>query len=163
MGLFQLTPTLQNYFEMSEELLWKKSLRAAHRAGGNRIVNQVGDLLGAQTVDPDELTLLQTNLFTKSKPLEALDAQIVDLTPNAELEEEIVRAEEYLEKIQRALLKIHKALRATPTQTGLRADATHEPVCGGPTDEATGHDPRVSVDRDKHGTEFAHERTGPPY
>ena len=59
--------------------------------------------------------LLQTNLSTKSKTLEALDAQIVDLAPDAKLEEEIGRAEEYLEKIQRALLKIHKALRATPT------------------------------------------------
>ena len=76
---------------MSEEIL-RKSLRAAHRAGATRMVDQVGDLLGAGTVDLDELTLLQTNLSTKSKTLEVLDAQIVDLTPDAELEEEICRA-----------------------------------------------------------------------
>ena len=85
---------------MSEELPRKKSLRAAHRVGATRMVNQAGDLLGAETVDLDELTLLQTHLSTKSKTLEALDAQIVDLTPDAELEEEIGRAEEYFEKDQ---------------------------------------------------------------
>ena len=92
-----------------------------------------------------------------------LDAQIVDLMSDAELEEEIGRAVEYLEKIQTALLKIHKALRAAPTRAGLCADATHELAHGGPTNEATGNDPLVSADCDKHGTEFAHERTGPPY
>ena len=72
---------------MSEELLWKKSLHAVHPTGVTWMVNQVGDLLGAETVDFDELTLLQTNLSTKSKTLEDLDAQIVDFTPNAKLEE----------------------------------------------------------------------------
>ena len=84
---------------MSEELPRKKSIRAAHRAGATRMVNQIGDLLGAETVEFDELTLLQTNLSTKSEILEALDAQIVDLTPDAELEDEIGNAKEYLEKM----------------------------------------------------------------
>ena len=73
---------------MSEELPQKKSLHAAHRAGATRMVHHVGDLLGAETVDLDELMLLQTNLSTKSKTLGALDTQIVDLTPDAKLEEE---------------------------------------------------------------------------
>ena len=127
----------------AEELARKKSVRAAHRAGATRMVNQVGELLGADTVDLDELTLLQTNLSAKSKTLEALDAQIVDLTPDAQLEEEVGRADEYSERIQRSLLKIRKALRATepPTRTGFcdaRADTTREPAGGdGPTDETT--------------------------
>ena len=116
---------------MSEELPRKKSIRAAHRAGATRMVNQVGDLLGAETVEFDELTLFQTNLSTKSETLEALDAQIVDLTPDAELEDEIGRANEYLEKIQRALLKIGKVVSATPTRTGLSAHAIRPSAHGG--------------------------------
>ena len=124
---------------MSEELPRKKSIRAAHRAGATRMVNQVGDLLGAETVEFDEPTHLQTNLSTKSETLEALDAQIVDLTPDAELEDEIGRAKEYLEKIQRALLKIGKVVSATPTRTGLSADAIRPSARGGGlTDETTG-------------------------
>ena len=46
----------------------------------------------------------------------------MDLTPNAELEQEIGRAEEYFEKIQRALFMIRKASKDAPTRdrTGLR-------------------------------------------
>ena len=141
----------------AEELARKKSVRAAHRAGATRMVNQLGDLLGADIVDFDELTLLQANLSTKSKTLEALDAQIVDLTPDAQLEEEIGKADEYSEKIQRSLLKICKALKATGLRVDTRdayADTTHGPArSDGPTDEATdgatGGDSRVPADHDE--------------
>ena len=84
---------------MTEELPRKKSVRAAHRAGATRMMNQVGDLLGEETLHVDKLTLLQANLSSKSKTLEALDAQSVGLTPNSELEEEIGRADECFERI----------------------------------------------------------------
>ena len=90
---------------MSEELPRRKSIRAAHQAGATKMVNQIGDLLGGETDGFDELSYFQTNLSTKSETLEALDARIVDLIPDAELEEEIGRAEEHLEKIQKAILK----------------------------------------------------------
>ena len=93
-----------------EELTRRKNLRAAHRAGATRLMNRAGDLLGADPLDLDELTLLRTNLLAKSKTLEDMDTQVVELTPDGQLEEEIGRADEYSEKMQRSLLKISKAL-----------------------------------------------------
>ena len=52
--------------------------------------------------------------------LEALDAAIVELTPEDQLKEEIGRVGEYSEKIQRTLLMIRKALKACLLQTVLR-------------------------------------------
>ena len=152
---------------MTEELPRKKSVRAAHRAGATRMMNQVGDLLGEETLDVDELTLLQTNLSSKSKTLEALDAQIVELTPiNPELEEEIGKADEYFERLQRALMKTQKALKDTPTRdrTAPRRDATREAASGDElTHEATGDDTHVFPDRDEHISDSAQQPTRPSY
>ena len=49
-------------------------------------------------MDADELSLLQDNLSTKLTTLEALNAEIVEITPEDELEDEIGRADEYSEK-----------------------------------------------------------------
>ena len=68
----------------------------------------------ATPINADELTLLQTNLSTKLTTLEALNAEIVELTPEAQLEEEIGRADEYSDRIQRMLLLIHKGLNPSP-------------------------------------------------
>ena len=93
-----------------EELTRKTRVCAAHRAGATRLINQARDLLGSE-LDADELTLLQTNLSSKSKTLEALNAQIVELTPDDQLEDEIGQADEYSENILRSLLKVSKALK----------------------------------------------------
>ena len=64
------------------------------------------------------------------------------------------------------LVEDSQGLSATPTRTGIRADAAREPArVGGPTDEAstTGDDLGLSANRDGHGTESAHEQTRPPY
>ena len=76
--------------------------------------------------------------------MEALDAQIVELTPNLELEEEIGRAGEYFEWPRR--------------------DATREAARGDElTHEATGDDTHVFPDGDEHIRDSAHEPTRPSY
>ena len=70
-------------------------------------MGQAVALIETTPVDTDELALLQTNLSTT---LEALNTEIVELTPEAQLEEEIGRVDEYSERIQRTLLQIHKSL-----------------------------------------------------
>ena len=62
-------------------------------------MGQAGALIEATPVDADELALLQANLSTKLTTLEALNSEIVELTPEAQLEEEIGRADEYSERI----------------------------------------------------------------
>ena len=90
-----------------EALACRKKVRAAHRSA------QACALIEATPVDTDELALLQTNLSTKLTTLEALNTEIVELTPEAQPEEEIGRADEYSERMQRTLLHIHKALNVT--------------------------------------------------
>lgn len=71
-----------------EELARKIRVCTAHQAGATRLMNQASDLL-RNKLDVDELTLLQTNLSSKNKTLDALNAQIMELTPKAQLEDEI--------------------------------------------------------------------------
>lgn len=98
-----------------EALARKKKVRAAHRASATGLMNQADVLIGADPIDADDLILVQTNLSTKLKTLEALNAEIVDLTPEAQVDEEIGRADEYFERIQRTQLLIRKAVKPPPT------------------------------------------------
>ena len=79
-------------------------------------MGQAGAMIEATPVyvDADELALLQTSLSAKLTTPESSNTEIVELTPEAQLEEEIGRADEHSERIQRTLLKIRKALK-TPT------------------------------------------------
>ena len=77
-----------------EALVRRKKVRAAHRSSATRLMGQVGALIETTPVDTDELVLLQTNLSTKLMTLEALNTEIVELTPEAQPEEEIGRADE---------------------------------------------------------------------
>ena len=74
-------------------------------------MHQIDGTLSADSLDQDQLRLLNSSLSTKLTKLTDLDTEIVELTPEEGFEEEIVRADEYTEGIQRALLKIEKGLR----------------------------------------------------
>ena len=118
-----------------EELARLKSVRAAHRSSATKSMNEADGLLGTSPLDPDELTLMQTTLSAKFTTLETLNAQIVALTPEVNLEDEIRRADDYSEKIQRMLLLIRKALKPPPTPPRvpvLDPPRTHPPPGTGP-------------------------------
>lgn len=104
-----------------EALARKKKVRAAHRTSATRLMGLADALIEATPMNADELALLQTNLTTKLTMLQAFNAEIVELTPETQLEEEIGRADEYSEKIQRTQLQICKALSPPPL-----AATTHE-------------------------------------
>ena len=69
-----------------EALARKKKVRAAHRSSATRLMGQADALIGISPIDADELALLQTNLSTKLTTLETLNTEIVELTPEAQLE-----------------------------------------------------------------------------
>lgn len=96
-----------------EALARKKKVRAAYRSSATRLMGQADALIGTTPIDADELALLQTNLSTKLTTLETLNTEIVELTPEAQLEE-IGKADEYSERVQRALVQICKALKPLP-------------------------------------------------
>ena len=60
--------------------------------------------------DTEELSLVKQMLVEKIETLKELDAKMADLVPDDELEEEIERADEYMQGVYRILAKIKKAL-----------------------------------------------------
>ena len=66
--------------------------------------------------------------------------KIVELTPEEQLENEIERADEYSEKVQRSLMRIRKALRGQPS-----VRPTRPPDPTRPDPDPTHRDPDVTV------------------
>ena len=65
----------------AEALARKRKVRGAHRSSATRLMSQADALIAATTVNADELSLLQDNLSKKLTTLEALNAEIVEITP----------------------------------------------------------------------------------
>ena len=142
-----------------ENLVRKKSVRAAHRSSTTRLLNQADAVLGAEPLNADELVLLQTNLTAKIKTLEALNVEIVELTPEDQLENEIERADEYSERVQRALMRIHKALRSHPSE---RATPPPDPTRRSPDPTRRSPDPtRRSPDPTRRSPDPTHRSPDP--
>lgn len=72
-----------------EELSRKKKLRTAHKASTSAILDRVRGVLGDTPVDVDELLQLKLSLEVKLETLKTLDSEILDLTPDTKLGEEI--------------------------------------------------------------------------
>ena len=105
---------------MTEDALGRqRKVRGAHRASATRLMGQAETLKTATPVDLDEVVLIQTSLSSKLKTLGELDAALIELTPEEQLEEEIGRADEYSENIRRTLLQLDKILspKTTPVET----------------------------------------------
>ena len=101
-----------------EALARKKRVRGAHRASTTRLMGQAEALMAERPVKIDELSSRQTSLSKKAKILATLDDEIIDAVDDDQLEEEIGRADEYSEQVQRILLKIERLLMTAPTASG---------------------------------------------
>ena len=97
----------------------KKKSRSGHRASTTRLINQATTALAAERIDSDELSLLTQMINEKVKTVKMLDEELAELVPDDELEEEILRADEYMEKVYGVLNKMSKILGpvATPVVT----------------------------------------------
>lgn len=101
---------------MAEGLPRKKRIRAGHRASATRILNQIDGALAAATPDNAKLSQLKLSLQEKLETLKRLDDEIVELTPEDGLVEEIEQADSYKEGVYIAMINIEKHL-STPTAT----------------------------------------------
>ena len=86
----------------------------------------------AESVDADQLSLVKQMLVEKTETLKVLDDEMAELVPDEELEEEILRTDEYKERVYGVLAKLDKALGPTTTpppttvaETGPRPLAEH--------------------------------------
>ena len=62
-----------------------------------------------EEVDKEELALLNQRITDKAEILKALDSELVNLTPDEGLEDEIQQADEYLEGVHRVFAKLKKS------------------------------------------------------
>ncbi|XP_064388661.1 uncharacterized protein LOC135336735 [Halichondria panicea] len=92
----------------------KRRIRAGHKASATRTLGQLAVALGETHPNPDRLSLLQQTLEQKLETLKGLDTEIIELTPEETLDDEIQQADDYRERIYEALTRIK---RAEPTAT----------------------------------------------
>lgn len=120
---------------MAEGLARKKRIWAGHRGSTTKIVNQVNTLTAREPEGPpDRTTLAQLKLMLKEKleTLKGLDEEILELTLEAKLDEEVEQADT---RVYGAIVKIDQACEksrsVTPptrlSERGTRMDASDRP------------------------------------
>ena len=138
---------------MAEGLDRKKRIRAAHRSA-TRNVNGAYDLIKASEVNLAKLRQAKQTLTEKLKTLADCDTQILELTGEDDIENEIEQADLTREKITLCIIDIDGAIdlvtRGAITRT-LSESVRTEPVrTGGTTDSgaSTGHEhPTTGLER----------------
>ena len=131
------------------ELTRKKKQRGGHRSSTTRTINQTYDnLRAAEGINLPKLKQQETTLKEKLGILKDLDAEILALLPEDDIEDEIKEQDEYRESIQLALYDIEAGMkpasprpasprphsprplepRASPTPTTTSESTTSNPV-----------------------------------
>ena len=135
---------------MSTELAPKKRVHAGHRASTRRFLGQVDTAIASVPLDVAKITQLKGTLEDKLKALNALDEEILTLTPEDAIEGEIVQADEVRELIYTALSRLELAQQPLPVPT-VRTERPSDPLVTeppvGPTDPAAeeAHDPTTEA------------------
>jgi len=98
-------------------------VRAGHRPSTTRLITQAETALTADPVNPADLELLVANLGRKLGVLAPCDEEILELTADDSLTEEIDHADQYQENVQCVLTKLNWALQPVRAPTP-RTDPT---------------------------------------
>lgn len=100
---------------MGEELTRKKRVRGGHKASATRMITRVEEMLASEeTLDRPKLNQLGMSLKEKLGEIKVLDAEILTLVGDDELEDEISQADLYKEHIYSTFIRIERA-SGTPT------------------------------------------------
>ena len=113
---------------MAEELARKRRQRAGHRSSAKRIISSVIDVLGGgdiSQVREHEIKLKQQrdSLQQKLNTLRQLEAEILDLVAEEEIEGEIERADLLEENVQLAIANIENALSPKVVSSNVNIEA----------------------------------------
>ena len=98
---------------MAEGLARKRRIRAGHRASATRTLNQIDTLLVAPGTEEQKLAQLKLSLEEKLTTLRQLDAEILELTGEDDLEAEIQQADEFKDGIYTAIVKLRPGTAPT--------------------------------------------------
>ena len=99
---------------MAENLARKRRIRGGHKASATKIITKVEE--SASAADKDESALLQMKLSLdmKLETLKRLDGEILKLTEDVQVVEEIEQADSFKEAIYRALARLDQLISTTP-------------------------------------------------
>ena len=95
----------------------KKALRGTQRAAVTCFVTKATELLREDTNDPEivaQLDLKKTQLKEKSRVIKTLDAEILEATPEEDLEAEVESADATQERITLAVMRINRFIAQRP-------------------------------------------------
>ena len=103
----------------AEALARRKKIRAGRKASATRTLGQIGSALAETPPDADRLSLLKLTLNEKLDTLKGLNSEIIEITPEDGLEDEIQQSDKYKERTYDALTRINRAINrvATPSST----------------------------------------------
>ena len=113
---------------MAEVLVKKKRIRTGHRASATRMLHKVECLLADSTTetpaDTAVLSRIKLSLQEKLDTLKTLDGEILDLTEEENLEDEIGHADLFKENIYTVMINIDKNQSATERSLDLTVEPT---------------------------------------
>ena len=137
---------------MAEALNRKKNVRDRHRSSGTRTIAQIYEVIESTTRAGSDLTRLtecKLALEEKLTTVKQLDAEILDLVQEDELESEIEQADVFAERVQRAIIDANNAIgvrevpATLPTVSGVRtSDTLHSSP---PTPVVSTHSTKVKL------------------
>ena len=108
----------------------KKRIRAGHRSSATRMLTQVEESLAASPPDVARLSQLKLSLQEKLETLKLLDGEIVDLTEENHLADEIEQADGFKERIYAAMVRIDSQMTVPVTSESAPSavDTPHSPA-----------------------------------
>ena len=102
---------------MAEGLARKRRIRAGHKASATKTITKVDELMGApdsDKIDKSKISQLKLSLEEKLATVKQLDGDILELTEDDKVDEEIEQADLFKEGIYTAIVRIERLLAATP-------------------------------------------------
>lgn len=115
---------------MGEELTAKKNICRGHRAATTRLLGEVNTAVTAECIERTKMGQLKRSLENKLQVLTGLDEEILGMTHQENLEEEIIQVDQVRDGIYLALSKVELAM--TPDHCPVGGHDTGEPATGEP-------------------------------
>ena len=131
---------------MAEGLARKKCIRAGHKASTTKLLNKLDELRAdSDSIDTSKLLRLKLSLEEKLGTLKTLDSEILDLTKEDDLGDEIEQADAYKEGIYDAMVEIEKLCAAARAPPPAPPRTTTTPTTPPPTDSRRVKLPKLSL------------------
>ena len=107
----------------------KKRVRGGHRASATKMLHKAEELMSHDPVNHAQLAKIRLSLQEKVSVLKQLDAEIVNSVEEAEVVEEIERADTYMEDVYDMMARLEElSLKTSPPAATTTVEATAEPT-----------------------------------